>query len=135
MSHQQRRHAWLIHANANALAGHARLRYLKNSVANPILIADADLVISQSFDREVLAELSEGEIAAAQKALPVLIRVDLVDKDGPLLSSVTFEISLRITINVEFANHPAPRNRILPHGRSDSFAIPRHFTWQANVYG
>src|SRR3954447_11696283 len=65
MFYQQRGHPRLIHADADPIARHARLRHLKFSITDPIAIADADLAVRKSFDREVFPELSEWEIVAA----------------------------------------------------------------------
>jgi len=54
------------------------------------------------------------KIVAAQKALPIMVRVDLVDEYGAMLPAVTGEIGLRITIDIELAHHSPSRNRRLP---------------------
>jgi hypothetical protein len=61
---QQRWHPRLAHADADAVAGYARLRYLEYRVTNLISVTNADLVIGESFNREVLPELTATEIAA-----------------------------------------------------------------------
>src|SRR5580658_134814 len=126
MRHEQRWHASLIHADADAVARHAWLRYFKFSTADAVAIANADLVIRKSLDREVFPELPESKITAAQKALPVMVGVHLVDKYGALFPPVTGEIGLRITVDVELAHHSPSRNRHFPDGRSDSLAVPCH---------
>src|SRR5258707_398730 len=55
---QQCRHPGLIHPNADAIAGNARLCDLEQRAADLITVADAHGFVGQSFDREVLAELS-----------------------------------------------------------------------------
>src|SRR5215510_5883442 len=55
---EQRWHARLVHSNADAIAGDARLRHLEQRAADPIPIADAYRIVEQSFDRKVLSELS-----------------------------------------------------------------------------
>jgi hypothetical protein len=97
---EEGRHAWLIHADADAVAGHAWLCDFKYRISNPILITDADFIVSKSLNCEVLAELAESEIIAAQKALPVIVGVHLVDEYGTLFPSVTCEIRLRVAIEV-----------------------------------
>ena len=119
---------------ADAVARHAWLRYFKYRIANAVSIADADLVIRKPFDREVFAELTESKITAAQEALPVMIRVHLVDKYGAMLPSVTGKITLRITIDIELAHHAPTRNGKFPDRRPDSFALPLHFTRKADIY-
>ena len=67
MCYEKRRHTRLIHADADAVAGHAWLRYLKFSTTDAVAIADADLVIGKPLDGEVFSELAESKIVAAQK--------------------------------------------------------------------
>src|SRR5262245_16166116 len=55
---QQSRHSGLVHANADAVAGHPRLSDFEDRAADLITIADAHRIVGQSFDREVLAKLS-----------------------------------------------------------------------------
>src|SRR6202050_2969550 len=50
---QQRRHAGLVHPDAGAIAGNARLSDFEERAADLITVADADGVVLQSFDREV----------------------------------------------------------------------------------
>ena len=59
---QERRHARLVHANADAIAGDPRLRDLEQRAADPIAVADIDAIVRQAFDREVLAELSVDKV-------------------------------------------------------------------------
>ena len=70
---QQCRHARLAHPNADAIAGNARLGYLEQRTADLITVADTDGVIRQSFDREILAELSMDEVVPVQVLLPIAI--------------------------------------------------------------
>ena len=98
MCYKQRRHTRLVHADADTVARDARLRYFKYCIANAVSIADAHLVIRKPFNSEVFAELAESKIIAAQKALPVMIGVHLVDKYGALFAAVTGQVGLRIPI-------------------------------------
>jgi hypothetical protein len=109
MFYEQRWHPRLVHADADAVARHARLCHFKVSAADAVAIANADLVIRKSLNSEVFSELAESKIVAAQKALPVIVRIHLLDEYGPLLSTMTSEIGLRITIDIELARHsPLP---------------------------
>jgi hypothetical protein len=105
MFYEQRWHSRFIHADADAVARHAWLRYFKLGTTDAVSIADADLVISKSLDGEVFSELAESKIATAQEALPVMVRIHLVDKYGAVLPAVTGEIGLRIAIDIELAHH------------------------------
>src|SRR6476659_6783823 len=59
---QQRGHARLVHANADAIAGYARLCDLEQRAADLIAVTDTHDIIRQSIDREVLSELSVDEV-------------------------------------------------------------------------
>src|SRR5215813_9520276 len=74
---QQGRNAGLVHADADAIAGNARLSDLEHRGADLETVADADAIVGQSFDGEVLAELSIDEVGPLQLLLPITIRVDL----------------------------------------------------------
>jgi hypothetical protein len=95
---QQCRHPRLIHPNANAIAGNARLSDLEQCAADLITVADANGIVGQSFDREVLAELSVDEVGPLQLLLPVAIRFDLVDEGCPLLTPVAGQVALTVSV-------------------------------------
>jgi hypothetical protein len=114
MRYEKRGHPRFIHANANAVTRHARLRYFKFSTTDAVMIADAHLVIRKSLDGEVFSELAESKVTAAQKALPIMVRIHLVDEYGAMLPAVTGEIGLRITIDIECAHHSPSINWRFP---------------------
>ena len=97
---QQCRHPGLVHSNADAIAGDARLRDLKQRAADLIPVADAHGIVGQSFDGEVLAELSVDEVIPAQLLLPVTIRFDLIDEDGAMLTPVTGQVALTVSLEI-----------------------------------
>jgi hypothetical protein len=134
MFYEQRWHTRLVHADGDAVAGHAWLRYFKFSTTDAVSIADAHLVIRKSLNSEVFPELAESKIVAAQEALPVVVRVHLVDEYGAVLPSVTGQIGLRITIDIELAHHSPSRNRRFPDCGSDRFAVPCHVARKADIY-
>jgi hypothetical protein len=72
---------------------------LESARSSPI-VADADLVVAEPFDRGVLVELPVDEVVGLKLAFPVPIGVEPVDEDGTLLVAVPGEITL-----------PAPRRR------------------------
>jgi hypothetical protein len=114
MCYEQGCHARFIHTDADAVARHARLRYFKLSTTDAVSISDAHLVIRKSLDGKVFSELAESKIVAAQQALPVLVRIHLVDEYGAVLPAVTGEIALRITIDIERACHSPSINWRFP---------------------
>jgi hypothetical protein len=134
MCDKQRWHTRLVHADADPIARYARLCYFKYRLTNAVAVTDADLVISEFLNSEVLAELAKTKVAAPQKPFPISVGIHLVDKYGALLPSVTGEIPLCITINVELAYHPPPFDRKFPDRGSDSLAIPTHFAWKTDIY-
>jgi hypothetical protein len=105
MRNEQGCHPRFIHANADAVARHAWLRYFKFSTTDAVSIADAHLVIRKSLDGEVFTELTESEIVTAKEVFPVMVRVHLIDEYGAVLPSVARQVGLRITLNIEFAHH------------------------------
>src|SRR5215831_11116649 len=124
MCYQQGWHAGFIHADADAVARHARLCNFEYSISNAVSITNADLIIVKAFNCEVFSELSETKITAAQKVFPVMIGIHLVDEYGALLFTVTSEIGLSITIDIQLARHSSSLNRRLPDRRSHSLAVP-----------
>ena len=85
---QQRRHMRFVHPNADAIAGHPRLRDFEYCAADLKTIANTNNIVGQSLDCEVLAELSVDEIGSLQLFLPVTIGFDLVNENGALLASM-----------------------------------------------
>ena len=134
MFYEESRHPRFIHANADAIARHAWLRHFKFSTTDTVSIADAHLVIGKSLDGEVFSELTERKVVAAQKALPVMVRIHLVNEYGAVLPSVTREIGLAVTSNIELAHHLPSRDRTLPNRGANSLTVPRHVAWKPDVH-
>src|SRR5262245_35591269 len=95
---QQSRHSGLVHPNADAIAGNARLGDLEQRAADLITVADADGIVGQSFEREVFAELSVREVGPLKLLLPIAIRFDLVDENGALLTPVPGQVALTVSV-------------------------------------
>jgi hypothetical protein len=91
---EQCRHLRLVHADADPVTSDARLRHFEQGTPDPVMIADAHLVVGKLVDGKVLAELPIGEVAAAELPLPIAIGVDLIDEDGPVLAAVPRQIAL-----------------------------------------
>jgi hypothetical protein len=72
---------------------------------DPVAITNAHLIVGQAVDCEVLAELPKGEVASVELILPIMIRGDLIDKDGPVLAAVPRQITLTIAVDVEPPHH------------------------------
>ena len=105
MGDEQSGNARVVHPDPDAVAGDTGLRHLEDGRADPEAVADAHAVVGQSLDREVLAELPVHEVVSSELALPVPVRLDLVDEDRALLASVAAEIALAVAVDVELA-HP-----------------------------
>jgi hypothetical protein len=133
MGDQQRRNARIVHANAHAVTGHAGLRDLEESGADPVAVADADLVVAQRFHREVLSELPVHEVASPELALPIAIGIDLVDEHGPLLAAVSREIALAVAVHVEPAYAARTADRMLEDAREHGLALPGHLLGHPDV--
>jgi hypothetical protein len=130
---EQGRYARLIHADADAVAGHTRLRYLEYRTSNPIVITDTDFVVRKSLNREVLSKLAKSEVITPKKALPVIIGIQLINEYGTLFASVACKIGLGIPIDIQLAHLPSPLHRKLPDRCSHRLALPLHFAWQTGV--
>src|SRR6516165_10360512 len=78
---QQCGHLRLVHADPHSVAGDARLRHFEQSAADPVTIADANFLVRQTLDGEVFSKLTIDEIAPTEPALPIVIRLDLIDED------------------------------------------------------
>ena len=133
MRHEQCRHLRFVHADADPIAGDARLRHFEQGIADPVMIANAHFGIRQSVDCKILSELAIGKVVSTELVLPITIRFDLVDKDCPVFAAMPRQISLAVAIDVEPPYHPSALNRRLPDGGVDGFPLPRDVAWQAYI--
>ncbi len=135
MGDEERRNALVVHADPDSVAGDPRLGDFENGSADPVAVADADLVVAQSLDGEVLTELSVDEVVSAELALPVAVRLDLVDEDGTLLAAVSGQVTLSVPVDVELPYAPGAVDGVLEHAREHRLSLPRHVLRQADVDG
>ena len=119
--------------DADPVARHARLGDLEQRLADPVAVADADLVVGEALDREVLAELAVGEVVAPELALPVAVGVDLVDEHRAVLAAVRAPVGLVVAVDVDPPHHPRPVDRLLPDRGADGLALPRDLSRAADV--
>ena len=105
----------------------------KTDAADLVAIADAHLVVAESFHREVLAELSVHEVVSSELAFPVTIRVDLVDEHRPLVAAVAGQVVLTVAVNVELADPAGTGHGFLEDSGKDCSALPGHVLGQADV--
>jgi hypothetical protein len=111
------------------------LRDLEHRAADLITVSNAHGIIRQSFDGEVLAELSVDEVRSLELLLPMTIRLDLVHEDGALLTAVPCEIALTISVEIQPSESAPAAHGILPdrgvHSAPFPFDVPR----KSDVYG
>jgi len=131
--YQQGRHARLIHANADAVAGDAGLRHLEKRAADAITVANADFIVGQAVNGEILAELAKGEVASSELFFPVVVGVYLINENGALLPAMTGEIALAVTVNVQPPDRAPALDRALPHRRVYGFSFPGDVARETNV--
>ncbi len=111
MGDKKIRHLRLAEAHSDAEAGHPWLGDLELGITDAIAIPDADLVVAEAGDREVLPEHAWRKVVAPEVASPVVVRLGLVDHDRAIFSAVAGEIALAIAVDVQPAHHhrvPAP---------------------------
>ena len=124
---QQRGHLRFVHADTDAVTSDARLCHFKQRAADPVAVANADLPVRKAVDREVLPELSVGEIIAAKLALPIAIGVDLIDENGAVLAAVPNQVSLPIAIDIETADRARRLERGLSKWRCGRSSLARRY--------
>jgi len=134
MGYEQGWHARFIQANTHAVAGYARLCHFKYRVTNAVSIANADLVIKKSPNREVFSELTEDKVTTSEKTLPVVIGVHLINKNGALLATMTGQIALPVAIDIELAHHLPSLDWRFPDGGADSLTVPRHIARKTDIH-
>src|SRR5512133_394639 len=121
---QQCGHPGLIHPDANAIAGYARLSDLEDGIADLIAVPDAHGIVRQSVNREVFPELSVDEVRPIQLLLPMSVGFDLVDIDGTLLTAVPCQVSLTVPLEIQSADTTSAMHRILPDSGVHSATLP-----------
>ena len=131
---QQCRHPGLVHPNADAIAGDARLSDLEQCAADLITVTDVNGIVRQSFDREVLAELSVDKVGPLELVLPVAIRFDLVDEDGSLLTPVAGQVALAVSVQIQPADATAAIHRSLPDPGVYGTILPRDVARKSDVH-
>jgi hypothetical protein len=72
------------------------LSHLEHSGADAITISSAHLIVRQSFNGEVFAELSIDEAAPFQLILPMAVGFGLVDEDRAAFTSVSGQVTLTV---------------------------------------
>src|SRR5262249_31096083 len=117
----------------DAVAGHPRLGDLEDGRADAVAVSDADLVVARPLDGEVLAELPVHEVVPPELALPVAVRVELVDEDRSLLPAVPGHVALAVAVDVEPAHPARAADGVLEHAGEDARSSPGHGSRHADV--
>ena len=107
---------------------------LEQCAADLVTVADAHSIVGQSFDREVLAELSMDEVPPLELPLPIAIRFDLVDEDGALLTSMPGQVALTVSVQIQPADPTAARHRILPDPGVHGATLPLDVARKSDVH-
>ena len=123
----------VVHADPDAVTGHARLGHLEARAADPVTVTDAHLLVGEPFDGEVLAELPVREVVPSQLVLPMSVGVDLVDEHRSLLTAVPRQIALTVALDVEPGDAAAAGDRVLEHAGEDGPPLPRDVLRHADV--
>jgi hypothetical protein len=111
------------------------LRDFEQSAADLVAVADAHDIIRQSFDREVLAELSVDEVSPVQPFLPIAIRFDLIREDGSLLTAVPGQVTLTVSLEIQSAGATATAHGILPDPGVHGATLPLDVAGESDVNG
>jgi hypothetical protein len=106
----------------------------EQGAADLITVADARNIVGHSFDREVLAELSMNEVGPLQALLPIAIRFDLINEDGSLLTPVSGQVALTVSVQIQPAEPTAARHRILPDSGVHSASLPFDIAWESDIH-
>ena len=125
MRNKQGRHLGIVHANSEAIAGDAGLRHFKDRSADPVSVPNANLIVGETFDGEILSKLSVLEVISAEFALPIAVGFELINHDGTMFAAVACEIGLAIAVQIEPSSKDPPGDRAFPDRGADDFALPR----------
>ena len=124
----------LAESHADPEAGHARLTDLELRLADAVAVADADSIVFQPVDGEVLPEDPPPQVGAAQVVTPVLVGLGLVDHDRALLATVPAEVALPVAVDVQPPHDARPFDRALPGPGVDGAAVPVDILREADVH-
>jgi hypothetical protein len=107
---------------------------LEKRVADLVTVPNADDIVRQPFDREVLAKLAVDEVGSSQLLLPMPIRFDLVDEDGALLTPVPAQVALAVSVQIQPADATAATHRILPDPGVHGATLPLDVARKSDIH-
>lgn len=109
------------------------MSYFKDRSADPVSVPNANFIVGETFNGEILSKLSVLEVISAEFALPIPVGFELINHNGTMFTAVAFEIALAVAVQIEPSGKDAPGDRAFPDRGADDFALPRNLTWQADV--
>jgi hypothetical protein len=124
----------IAHANAHAIARHPRLGHFEERPANPVAIADTNLIVGKADDSQIFAKLDELKVMSLKVGFPVSVRVELIHDHGAMLSAVPLQVALPVAIEVKAASHHPARHRTLPDSSAHYFTLPIYVTRKTDVH-
>jgi hypothetical protein len=135
MRNKQSRHLRIVHPNSEAIAGDAGLSHFKDRSADPVSVPDANLIVGETFNGEILTKLSVLEVISAEFAFPIPIGFELIDHNRTVFTAMAFEIALGIAVQIEPSSKDTPGDGAFPDRCAHDFALPCNLVWQADVNG
>jgi hypothetical protein len=114
--YQKSRKLGAAHSQTDFKTGDAWLRNLEHSRADPILIADANFVISQAINREILSKLTVFEPFPIENLVPIMIGRYLIHQYRSHLSPVPNDVRDRISIKPKTTSLYRPALWAFPYG-------------------
>jgi len=135
MRNKQSRHPRIVHPDSDTIAGDTRLSNFKDRSADSVSVPNANLTVGETFNGEILSELSELEVISSEFALPIPIGFELINHYGTVFAAMAFEIALGIAVQIKPSSKDAPQDRAFPDRGAHDFALPCNLTWQADVNG
>jgi hypothetical protein len=124
VGHEQGRQLRLAQPHPDPETRYARLGDLELGLADAVPVTDVDLVVRQPVHGEVLAELAELEVVAAEVVLPVPVGLDLIDEHGALFAAVAVAVALPVTVDVEPTHHLRTLDGVFPDPGVHGVALP-----------
>jgi hypothetical protein len=125
----------MIHSDSEAVTGDTGLCHLEDSTANSEPISNANLIIGEAIDGEIFPKLSVLEVSPAELALPVSIRLELIDHHGTLFATMALKIRLPIAIQIQAACKNAVGYGMLPDCCTYPSSLPFNFARKTDIDG
>jgi hypothetical protein len=92
-----------------------------------------NLVIRHAFDCEVFAEVSINEVIPYKLPPPIAITSEIVGVNGFVNPAMYREVSLTVTVQIQFVHHNPAGHRLLIDTRTHRSPFVFHYLGQGNV--